>query len=130
MDQITELYMTYKSEVFSYLISLTRDKNLADDLTSETFLQAISALNGYKGESSVKTWLFGIARNLWLRELKKNRLVLSYEDLLSGYIVGAVPAERDAIADTIHEKQVMMRIIELLDTKQSEKTVLGKTPIK
>lgn len=71
MLQIEQLYLRYKPDVYRYLLRLTRDASLSEELLSETFLAALLALPGYRGDSSVKTWLFGIARNRWLRQLRR-----------------------------------------------------------
>lgn len=42
----------------------------ADDLAQETFLRAIKALGGYRGEASARTWLLSIARHTCLDELR------------------------------------------------------------
>ena len=65
MWEIEELYLMHRQAVFSYLMSLTHDQTLAEDLLSETFLQAMRSLDSFRGDSSVRTWLCGIARNLW-----------------------------------------------------------------
>ena len=56
---------TYKQDVYGYLLSLTRDPSLAEDLLSETFLKAIQSLPKFRGDSTSKTWLLGIARNVY-----------------------------------------------------------------
>ena len=60
---IKKIYEEYKKDVFVYLMSLTNDTCLSEDLVSETFLSAIKSIQRFKGESSIKTWLFSIARN-------------------------------------------------------------------
>ena len=44
------------------------DANLADDATQATFLRALPALGSFRGDSSVRTWLLGVARNTCLDE--------------------------------------------------------------
>lgn len=68
------LYQKYKNDVYAYLISLTHDKTLSEDLTSETFLGAIKSLSKYKGEADIKTWIFSIARFKWYEYIRKNKL--------------------------------------------------------
>ena len=51
---IHNLYQKYKNDVYLYLISLTHDQILSEDLTSETFLGAIKSISKYKGESDIK----------------------------------------------------------------------------
>jgi RNA polymerase sigma-70 factor (ECF subfamily) len=50
-----------QAEVWRFCASLV-DSSSADDLTQETYLRALKALPAFEGRSSVRTWLFGIAR--------------------------------------------------------------------
>ena len=63
MFLIKDLYEKYKQDVFIYLLSITHNKSLSEDLVSETFLGAIKSLANFKGKSDIKTWLFSIARH-------------------------------------------------------------------
>lgn len=84
MQSAEELYRIYSADLYRYLLFLTHNADRAEDLMMETFLRAITGADRFRGESSVKTWLFGIARNLWLQELRRRKrppeeyLVCSY----------------------------------------------------
>lgn len=54
----------HRDAVRRFLVSVLGDPALADDLTQETFLKAERTRARYRGEASVKTWLFAIALNL------------------------------------------------------------------
>lgn len=110
MNSIEILYLEYKKDVFNYLLSLTHDPTLSEDLLSETFVKAIYSIGGFKGDSSIKTWLFGIARNLWLQNLRKYRVTVEYSDLLEVYVT-------DNIFENFYTKQIYERVDELLKTK-------------
>lgn len=110
MNSIENLYLEYKKDVFNYLLSLTHDPTLSEDLLSETFVKAIYSIGRFKGNSSIKTWLFGIARNLWLQNLRKYRVTLEYSDLLEVYVT-------DNIFENFYTKQIHERVDELLKTK-------------
>jgi RNA polymerase sigma-70 factor, ECF subfamily len=61
---------------------LCGDKTEAQDLTQETFLQAMKSLPRYRGESSHYTWLYGILRHLCYRHFRKQkRLVIGSEQI-------------------------------------------------
>ena len=64
MQSAEELYRIYSADLYRYLLFLTHSADHAEDLMMETFLRAITGANRFRGESSVKTWLFGIARKL------------------------------------------------------------------
>lgn len=73
MENLTEMYLELRDPVFRYLYYLSGDSDQAEDLTQETFLQAILSLARFRGDSQVKTWLFSIARNTFLKNQKKSR---------------------------------------------------------
>lgn len=59
------IYRQYAKPVYGYLMKLTRDWSIAQDLTSETFLRALSSVHSvqYRGRP-LRAWLMTIARNL------------------------------------------------------------------
>ncbi len=74
---LEDLYSLYYKEIFRYLLQRTRNKDLALDLAQDTFLKAFHGLASFKGNSSVKTWLYTIAHhtfiNWYRRETKFSR---------------------------------------------------------
>lgn len=57
--------------VYGYLLSLCGSKAIAEDLTSETFLKAISKIGSYDGRVKPSTWLCAIGKNLYINERKR-----------------------------------------------------------
>ena len=58
----------------SYILRITANKQEAEDITQETYIRAHRNVPNFKGDSSVKTWLFAIAQNIardHLRSLKR-----------------------------------------------------------
>ncbi len=80
MQSIEEIYEMYSRKVFLFLLSKTNNEHLAEELTQETFFQAVQSIDRFRGNSSVLTWLCGIAKNIWLKYLKKHQELLSIED--------------------------------------------------
>jgi RNA polymerase sigma-70 factor, ECF subfamily len=62
-DALTELIVRTQSDVRRFLTPLTTPAE-AEDLTQETYLRVVRALPGFAGRSSVRTWLFAIARRV------------------------------------------------------------------
>lgn len=58
-----EIYKEYAQKVYSYLLNLTNNKDIAEELLQETFYSAVKNINKFKYESSIKTWLYVIAKN-------------------------------------------------------------------
>jgi RNA polymerase sigma-70 factor (ECF subfamily) len=113
MKEIYRLYVEYKADLYHYLLGLTRNPTTADDLLSETFLKAIISLPTYRGDSTIKTWLFGIARNLWLQQIKKQKPTVEYDDLIDIGIEGD-------LLQSIISSNLAVRINELLNEKDDK----------
>lgn len=71
MQRLKELYDRYKGVVFGYLYRMTGSPDEAEELTQETFLQALLSLHRFRGDGPVLTWLLRIARNLYLKRLRR-----------------------------------------------------------
>ncbi len=73
MGSMEEIYQEYATPVYQYLCSLTRSADTAQELTAETFLQAVKSMKRYNGECKLLVWLCQIARHLWYQELDRRR---------------------------------------------------------
>lgn len=67
------LFAEFQPQLKSYLYRLLADRNDADDLTHDTFIKAFDSIRSFKGESSLKTWVFQIATNLAYNVLNKRK---------------------------------------------------------
>lgn len=77
---IEEIYEMYSRKVFLFLLSKTNNVDIAEELTQETFFKAIQCIDRFKGNSSILTWLCGIAKNVWLKDLRKRQETLPIDD--------------------------------------------------
>ncbi len=70
---LTLLMSAYGRALYRYCRAMMRDPELAEDAHQTAFLQAYQDLHRFGGQSSLKTWLFGIARHRCLDALKAQR---------------------------------------------------------
>jgi len=66
-----QIYKKYMPQVYKYLFSLSKDISLTEELTQETFLQAMKSIDDFRGDCKLYVWLCQIAKNLWYKELKR-----------------------------------------------------------
>ena len=64
MQPMDEIYQQYARMVYRYLLRLTGDENLSEELTQETFYQAIRTSDRFDGSCAVSTWLCAIAKKV------------------------------------------------------------------
>lgn len=81
MDDMEQIYKQHAKTVYGFLLTKTQNPDLAEELTQETFYQAVKHLDTFQGNSSVSTWLCGIAKNLWFDALRKQKKQTSAEEL-------------------------------------------------
>jgi len=80
---LNALYNAYADDVYRYVLSLCRNKHVAEDITSETFLSAIKTIDKFKGDCSIRVWLCQIAKNKHYNLVKRNKFVAEMPDELS-----------------------------------------------
>lgn len=104
MDAFEVLYQKYKQDIYHYLLYLCKDPSLAEDLMSETFLKAFTSLHQLKKEDQIKTWLFTIARNVFLSECRKKKVTISYEDYMDQFVKEPLTQDISFIQELIKQK--------------------------
>ncbi len=72
-ESFDEIYQSYFDPVYRYVLSLSGDPHAAEEITQETFFKALRSLHQFRGDSSLKSWLCAIARNIWISEQRKKK---------------------------------------------------------
>jgi len=111
----------YETPVFNYVLRIVGDRSLAEDLTQEVFLRVFQGLPGFSLRCKFTTWLFQVAKNRVLDELRAHerrpRLTVALEDIPPLEVVDA-PVERieaiDALWRAIHDLNVDLKMALLL----------------
>ena len=71
MEDFERIYIEHFMNVYKYVLSLCRNKELAEEITQETFYKAIKNADKYKGECTLYVWLCQIAKNTYYSYVKK-----------------------------------------------------------
>lgn len=78
--QLAELYNRHRKAVFGYLFRMSGDRAEAEELTQETFYQAVLSIHRFRADASVQTWLLKVARNVFLKRLRRRGREQPVED--------------------------------------------------
>ena len=97
MEDMGRIYQEHAQTIYKFLLARTRDPDLAEELTQETFYQAVRSVDRFDGSCKLTVWLCQIAKHLWFQHLRRQGRTgpLSEDE--------AVPsAEEDALARQGH----------------------------
>lgn len=72
-----KIYMQHAKLVYGFLLSKCKDVNVAEELTQETFLQAIKSFDSYNGTCKISVWLCQIAKHLLYQYWSKHKDTVS-----------------------------------------------------
>ena len=80
-EMLRQFYRRYASEIYLYLYSLCKSRELAEDLMQEVFLKALLSLSD--GHANIRAWLYKVARNTCLNELRKRNRETELDETLA-----------------------------------------------
>ncbi len=81
MNDFHDIYERYSADVYRFAVYLCGDPSRAEDIASETFMRAWTAPGGIQ-QATIKAYLFTIARNLYLQDLRKSKRLTELSDEL------------------------------------------------
>ncbi len=79
-DAFEKLYGTYRDRLYFFAKKYTGSKEAAEDIVSETFITALEKLSTLRDEEAVGSWLYSIAYNKCMDQLKASSRALPLED--------------------------------------------------
>jgi len=74
IDAFEEIYNKTNKGIYNFLLNLSSNRELTDDLTQETYIRAFRSIKSLKSKDSINSWLHRIALNLYRDEMKKSKL--------------------------------------------------------
>jgi RNA polymerase sigma-70 factor (ECF subfamily) len=100
------LYARHHVRLYRYLARLTRNEATAEELMNEVFLECWRKANSFEGRSAVSTWLFSIAHNRAISQLRKRS-----EDPLDEDAASQIADDQDTpeVSEQKRDKAAVMR---------------------
>jgi len=111
------IFDRYSRPVIGFIYDMVSDRELAEELTQETFVRAFRAIHRMKPETKLSTWLFGIARNVARESLRARtranmQVTLEHESVIDVSDQKPVPVDR-LLSKELNE--LIHRALEALD---------------
>lgn len=70
---LEKIYREYFTTVYRYILAISRDPDLAEEVTQETFVKALRKISDFRGDCEIRVWLCQIAKNEYFQHLKKQK---------------------------------------------------------
>jgi RNA polymerase sigma-70 factor (ECF subfamily) len=123
---LEELVTRYQQKVFSYILMVTRNRELAEDLFQDVFIKVINTLRSgnYREEGKFSQWIMRISRNLVIDYFRKNQKMTFVEnnydnsDIFDGFAEPSISIEQAIITKQIYE--TLLNLVTLLPVEQRE----------
>jgi RNA polymerase sigma-70 factor (ECF subfamily) len=111
------IFDRYSRPVIGFIYDMVSDRELAEELTQETFVRAFRAIHRMKPETKLSTWLFGIARNVARESLRARtranmQVTLEHESVMDVSDQKSIPVDR-LLSKELNE--LIRRALEALD---------------
>lgn len=68
-----EIYDQYHQDLYQFIFYMVKDKQVTEDLVQEVYLKVLKSSERFRGDSSIKTWLFSIARHVSLDHFRRKK---------------------------------------------------------
>lgn len=105
-----EIYCKYYKSIYRYLVAITKEVNIAEEIAQETFFKALKNIDKYNPNKKMLTWLCEIAKNTYFSEYKKNK---KFQKLSESEIELEIDNEQN-IVDKIIDNENNSEILKIL----------------
>jgi RNA polymerase sigma factor (sigma-70 family) len=124
VEMLAVLFERYHVRLFNFFLRLTADRPLSEDLTQELFLRILKYRHTFRGESKFSTWMYQIARNLHIDQLRSRRPEVPLDDLFEEKpSPQPCPAQN---AESRQEADLLARALERLPLRKREVLLLSR----
>lgn len=109
MASFQNIYEEYAQPVYRFLLSLTGNDDLAEELLSETFYQAFRHIDKFEGRCNLYTWLCQIGKNAWIKECRRNK---RYSEICLDDLV--IPDDQPGLEEAVINREMYRKVLKAL----------------
>lgn len=123
------IYKTYWQKVYRICMGYVNDTDTAKDLAQETFVKVLQQLHNFRNEAAIGTWIFRIASNTCLRQLQRDKKIVTSElpmELKEEAIETTIEKEVQILYRCISELKEVDRIIISLELEDMDQKEIAK----
>jgi|SRR5699024_1250498 len=123
MKELDQLYRNIYPNIYAFFYIKTSDKSVAEDLSQDVFYEACKSIHLYQGNSTLKTWIFSIAKNILKKYYRSKKYQQTLEANLKQQTSPSVKTPEEYLF-LQEETQTLVNIIRQLDDQKKEIAIL------
>jgi len=100
------IYKTYLNDVYLYVLRLSGDEHIAEEITSDTFFKAMRSIDSFRGDCEVRVWLCQIAKNCYYSYIKKSNRT----EPMDQTVMQEIPDLTPSVAEELVRRDELLRI--------------------
>ncbi len=109
-SDMEDIYKAHASTVYKFLLAQCGSPALAEELTQETFYQAVRSIHRYDGSCKLSVWLCQIAKHLWYQQLRRQGREAPAADPWQGLEAPTAPSPEDVVIGRQQHLRLLRRI--------------------
>lgn len=117
-----DIYERFFKDVYLFVLAMSGNQAMAEDITQETFFKALKEVDHFKGDCPVKSWLCQIAKNLYIDDVRRKK---RWESVKKGLAGGSQTAGDGADSAVIQREEVISIYKALHCLEEPYKEVFG-----
>jgi len=95
-----DIYERFFKDVYLFVLAMSGNPSMAEDITQETFFKALKEIDHFKGKCSVKSWLCQIAKNLYIDDVRRKKRFETVKKSLTGEVREGGPRAEEGSAES------------------------------
>lgn len=113
-----DLISHQEEKIYNICYGFLRNKEDAEDITQEVFIQIYNTISQFRGEASIETWIYRIAVNRSLNQIKRNKIKHLFQDIDSTSLSFGNDLNSLDILTQKQESEIVQKEIDKLPKKQ------------
>ena len=95
MQDFEAVYREHFADVYRYILALSRDEAVSEEITQDDFFRALSSIGEFRGECQLRVWLCQIARNQYISLCRERKRYSELEEIVGNNSIEDGFADRD-----------------------------------
>lgn len=112
MNEFEELYGKYMKLVYNFIMKLSGNSHIAEEITQQTFVIALEKLDSFRGECKMSVWLCQIAKHEYYAWEKKAKRQINHIEGQMGQVENPAKAGSDEMVNAMIDHEDYERIME------------------